>query len=212
MMKKKAWARLARFAARNRRTSLPGSSAKSMSACLRPNAVDKRLSVIAAETAESAGYAAYGEFVKDELGAQDKRKASFEQRGLAVITTSGTLVTVLFALAALSTKSAATFTLPHTASVWLSVALVLFFLSALAGLLTNAPLVYQATPVENIRKRLREEPRSAAAAAKDIAFTRLDALEAAKKLNGIKGWSLAAGLSFEALAVGCVAVAVGLIL
>ncbi|HEX8117309.1 MAG TPA: hypothetical protein VF521_08555, partial [Pyrinomonadaceae bacterium] len=50
-----------------------------------------------------SGYAAYGDFIKDELEAQDKRKASFEQRGLAVITTSGALVTLLFALAALST-------------------------------------------------------------------------------------------------------------
>jgi hypothetical protein len=73
---------------------------------------------------------------------------------------------------------------------------------------SNTLLVYQVPPVEKIRERLREEPRSAVAATTDIAFSRLDALEAAKTLNGIKGWILAVAMSFEALAVGCVAVAV----
>ena len=164
-------------------------------------------------SAHEAGYTVYGDFIKDELEAQDKRKASFEQRGLAVITTSGTLVTLLFALAALSTKEAATFTLPTTARTWLAFALVLFFASALAALLSNAPFIYQAVPVEKIRERLREKPpRDAHAAAKDVAFSRLDALEAAKKINGIKGWALAAAMACEALAVGCVAVAIGIIL
>jgi hypothetical protein len=167
-----------------------------------------------AETpSETSGYAAYGEFIKDELEVQDKRKASFEQRGLAVITTSGTLVTLLFALAALSTKKATTFTLPGAAKTWLSIALVLFFVSALAALLSNAPLIYQAVPAEKIRERLREKPpRGADAAVKDVAFSRLDALEAAKKLNGIKGWALAAAMACEALAVGCVAMAIWIIL
>lgn len=162
---------------------------------------------------EDPGYRVYGEFIKDELEAQDKRKASFEQRGLAVITTSGTLVTLLFALAALSTKQAATFTLPSSARDWLFGALVLFFFSALAALLSNAPFVYQAVPAKNIRERLREKPpRSSDAATRDVAFSRLDALESAKKLNGIKGWALLTAMALEAFAVGCVAVAITIIL
>lgn len=159
------------------------------------------------------GYAVYGEFIKDELEGQDKRKASFEQRGLAVITTSGTLVTLLFALAALSTREATTFTLPTAARTSLSVALVLFFVSALAALLSNAPLIYQAVPANKIRERLREKaPRNADAAAKDVAFSRLDALDSAKKQNDIKGRALTAAMLSEALAVGCVAVAILIIL
>jgi len=161
----------------------------------------------------SDGYATYGEFAKDELDAQDNRKASFEQRGVAVITTSGTLVTLLFALAALSTKQAATFSLPHAARTWLAIALVLFVLSALAALVTNAPFVYQSVEADRIRERLREAfPRSAEAAAKDIAFTRLDALESAKKNNAIKGWALATAMCLEALAVGCVAATIHVVL
>jgi hypothetical protein len=64
---------------------------------------------------------------------------------------------------------------------------VLFFTSALAALLSNAPFIYRAVPAERVRERLREKPsRDADAGAKDIAFTRLDALEAAKQKNSIR--------------------------
>lgn len=89
----------------------------------------------------------------------------------------------------------------------------MFFLSALAALLSNAPLVYQSVPAQKIRDRVEKKPPpSARAATRAIALGRLDALESAKKLNGVKGWSLAAAMLFEALAVGCVAKAVGIIL
>src|SRR6266540_1704964 len=99
-MKMRAWARMGRFVGKRRRRSVPARSERNVSVSSRPSAVEKRPSAGAAKTTESAGYVAYGDFVKDELDAQDKRKSSFEQRGLAVITTSGALVTLLFALAA----------------------------------------------------------------------------------------------------------------
>jgi hypothetical protein len=160
-----------------------------------------------------AGFQAYAEFAKDELAAQDHRKASFEQRGLAVITTSGALVTLLFALAALSTKESQTFVLPGPSREWLSDALVLFFLAAVAALVTNVPLSYEAAEADAIRARLKESPvRDADEAAKDIALTRVKALRSAKTKNGIKGWALFAGIAFEMAAVGCVAAAISHVL
>lgn len=99
----------------------------------------------------SSGFQTYGEFAKDELAAQDQRKASFEQRGLAVITTSGALVTLLFALAALSTKESQTFVLPDRARGWLEAALVSFFFAAVAALITNVPLGYEAVEADEIK-------------------------------------------------------------
>lgn len=187
-----------------------GSSSTSRSALSKPRA---KPNSAATATSEPTGYAAYGEFVKGELAAQDARKASFEQRGQTVITTAGTLVTLLFALAALSTKDAPTFALPDAARTWLLVGLGLFFASALAALFTNAPLTYQVVPVEKVRKRLnRKTPPAADRAVKSIALTRLDALASAKTQNTIKGWALAVALGLEALAVGCVAIAVAKIL
>jgi hypothetical protein len=213
MTTRKGWAQAARSAARSLRrphASKPNGSNESGIGSSKPSASEKPSDV--AESA-SNGYEAYGQFIRDELAAQDARKASFEHRGVTVITTSGTLVTLLFALAALSTRRSQTFALPHTARTWLSIALLLFFLSALGALVANAPLVYQAVQAESVRKRLREDPpRSATAAAKDIAFTRADALASAKKKNSIKGWALAIAMGLEALAVGCLAVAISIIL
>jgi MFS family permease len=160
------------------------------------------------------GVAVYAEYVEAELEAQDKRKSSFEQRGLAVITTSGTLVTLLFALAALSTKQADTFTLPGAAKAWLAAALVLLFLSALCALATNAPLPYDALIATDVRKRM-DDPRFAKdykKATRDVALTRLKELKSAKRLNGIKGWLLAAAMGCQALGIGCVGVAVLIII
>lgn len=213
-MTTRAWARRARSAARSRKarrqnslSSSASSSASSKLPAKRTPAADARA------TTEPTGYVTYGEFVKDELAAQDARKASFEQRGQAVIMMAGTLVTLLFTLAALSTNEADTFTLPHAAHTWLLIGLGLFFASALAALVTNAPLTYQAVPVKKVRERLeRNRAPSADAATKSIALTRLEALEAAKAKNTIKGRALATALGLEALAVGCIAVAVAQIL
>lgn len=165
------------------------------------------------ENAGQPGFDAYGAFINDELEIQDKRKASFEQRGLAVITTSGTLVTLLFALAALSTKQQQTFVLPEAAREWLLFALACFLLAAVAAVITNAPLKYEAVVAADIRARLKESPmRSADEAAKDIALTRLKALTDAKRKNGYKGWALVAAIGFEMLAVFFLAGAVSIIL
>lgn len=161
-----------------------------------------------------SGYNVYGEYIKGELEIQDKRKASFEQRALAVITTSGTLVTLLFALAALSTKEADTFTLPNAATWFLALGLVLFFASALGALRTNAPVEYQAVTTDDIRERLREDryTESARVAIRDVAFTRLKELESAKEVNEQKGRWLQRAMACEALGVGCVGIAILIII
>ena len=88
---------------------------------------------------DDSGVSVLDAFIKDALTAQDQRKASFEQRGLAVITTSGALATLLLALAALSTTKQTTLVLPGSAKPWLIAALILFFVSAVAALGTNVP-------------------------------------------------------------------------
>jgi hypothetical protein len=162
---------------------------------------------------DASGVPVYGDFIQHELDAQDRRKDSFEQRALAIVTTSGALTTILFGLAAFATKPGKPFVLPNDAKPWLIAALALFFVSAIAALVTNLPLSYQAVIVGDIRKRLNEDPiRGADAAAEDVAFTRLKALESAKRKNAVKGWMLALAILAEAFAIGCVAVVVGLIL
>lgn len=159
--------------------------------------------------AGSTGTETYAALIDRELDAQEARKASLEQRGLAVITTAGVLTSLLFGLAAFSTKSAHALVLPGNAHQLLIAALVLFFASAVAALVVNAPLVYQAIKPDDIRERLKETPvRGREAAARDIAFTQLKTLESAKKMNGVKGWALIVSMVLEAAAVGCLVVAI----
>ena len=53
------------------------------------------------EDTDPRGRAIYADYIKEQQEAQEARKVSLEQRGLAVITTSGALVTLLFGLTAL---------------------------------------------------------------------------------------------------------------
>ncbi|HZO36519.1 MAG TPA: hypothetical protein VFB41_06545 [Solirubrobacteraceae bacterium] len=162
---------------------------------------------------EPLGFATYGAFVKDEVDVQERLKASLEQRALAVITSSGTLVTLLFALAALSTKAAATFELPQGAQYPLVGALVLFAAAAVISLCVNLPAKYRTVTPDSVRGRLKvSPPRTADGAARDIALTRIKTLESAYADVGRKAMLLKFAIGFEAAGVGCVAVAVAIVL
>jgi len=160
---------------------------------------------------DDSGVSVLDAFIKDALTAQDQRKASFEQRGLAVITTSGALATLLLALAALSTTKQTTLVLPGSAKPWLIAALILFFVSAVAALGTNVPLRYQTATPSEIKKQL-DANLTTAAAVEVVAYTHYKELKSARCKNSIKGWLLVAALAAEAAAVGCIAFAVGLTL
>jgi len=143
---------------------------------------------------------------------QDARKASIEQRGLAVITTSGTLATLLFGLVALFTKSA-DYQLPRQASGPLAVALVSFVAAAVLALLTNVPLFYKNFVGQKIRPEVWERwYKGKNDALRQITEGRLVLLERAQVVNGAKAWLLVAGMLCEVVAVAAVAVAVGEIL
>jgi hypothetical protein len=192
---------------------------RSSSKRLRANGEKKRsasgatTSVIdASHSAEVSGVGVYGAFVDAELRAQDARKVSFEQRGLAVVTTSGVLVTLLFALAGLSTKSKATFVLPHSARLWLVAALVAFVLAAVAALATNFPMPYEAVTSDEIEGRLKEPIRSEYRAERDVALTRVKALRDAKGKNTTKGRLLFVAIGLEVVAVALVGAAVWLVI
>jgi hypothetical protein len=151
----------------------------------------------------------YGAYIKDELAGQEARKASFEQRGLAVVTTAGTLVTLLFGLAALSTATAKGSPLLSEEKVWLGVALGLFVISAILALATNFPLKYKGPEIADIIERLKATPEdSLEDAAYAVAEVRGDILLAAQQRNTVKGRFLFAALVLEVAAVGCVGVAI----
>lgn len=162
---------------------------------------------------EPKGRTLYAEYIKEQVQAQEVRKTSLEQRGLAVISTSGVLVTLLFGLTALSIKGEATFDIPDTSAVFLVAALVFFVLAALSALTTNLPRSYEGVSVDALREAAKDRWQDdEATASKKIALTRLTVLSSAKEVNTQKGIALIAAMVFEIIAVGLVGVAMGFVL
>ena len=151
----------------------------------------------------------YGEYLKDELAGQELRKASFEQRGLAVVTTAGTLVTLLFGLAALSATTATGSPLAAEEKFWLAAALGLFVVSAACALGTNFPLNYEGPETSEILERLEATPEdNPDVAIYVVADLRAKILTDAQRKNTLKGYLLFAALLIEVVAVACVGVAI----
>ncbi|MGH3040254.1 MAG: hypothetical protein ACRDNG_00655 [Gaiellaceae bacterium] len=166
-----------------------------------------------AGTAAAGGGAVYAEYIKEQVDAQEARKVSLEQRGLAVITTSGVLVTLLFGLTALSVRRASTFVVPDAAAGLLVAALVFFVLAALLAILTNVPRSYEGVTVEALRKAVKERREDTEAVASEmVALTRLKVLASAKKNNDFKGNALVIAMACEILAVALVGAAIGFVL
>ena len=150
--------------------------------------------------------AIYTDFVKVLLDAEATRRTALEQKGGAVITTAGSLVTLLFGLVAVIT-SAKTFTLPGTSHGWLVAAIVLFIAACLIAILISVPLPYGQTTitVAMLASWWNQPPEQAEAA---ISGARLQALAASRRMNGLKAQILIAAIACELLALVMLGVAV----
>lgn len=148
----------------------------------------------------------YADFVKSLLDAEDSRKSSLEQRGIGMITASGTLVTLLFGLTAAIT-SAKSFTFPSAARGWLTAAAILFVLAAFAGIAVNTPLFYGKIVVEQpaLRSAWDDDAPDARAA---VTGVRLKRLHAAQSVNSAKAWILIVGALLELAATAMLTVGI----
>jgi hypothetical protein len=167
----------------------------------------------ASDQAQAAGRTIYAAYIKEQLDAQEARKSSLEQRGLAVISTSGVLVTLLFGLTALSVKRAPKFEIPTTAATFLVLALVFFVLASVSALITNLPRSYQGATVQGLRSAVTDRwDDDEAKASRKVARTRLDVIAAAKDVNKQKAWALVAAMVLEIIAVALVGMAMSFVL
>lgn len=158
------------------------------------------------------GAAVYAAYITAQVASQEERKRSLEQRGLAVITTSGVLVSLLFGLTAVLT-GAVGYHLPHASQGWILAALVCFVSAAIAAILTNVPLKYSGVTADALRKTIDERwEDSAGVAQREVALTEVKVIRRAKERNRLKGWTLVFAIAAEIAAVFCLAVAVAVIL
>lgn len=149
------------------------------------------------------------DLIAKELDSEQSATASLQARGLAVISSSGTLVTLLFGLSAVAT-TAQHFRLPAAAKPPLYVAAALLVAAAVAGIATNAPRGSKLTALQRLRPLLDspywEYP--AGPARREVARTQLAAAEAARAGNKGRARFLLTGIILEIAGVASTMVAV----
>jgi hypothetical protein len=136
----------------------------------------------------------YADYVKSLVDAETARKTSLEQRGVGVVTTSGTLVTLLFALVGVIT-AAKNFSLPAPAHGYLGASVILFAIAVGVGLAANLPMFYkEAEPTADELSSIWNYNDQGAQAF--VISTRLTILSSYRHANTVKGWLvMAAGLA-----------------
>jgi len=165
------------------------------------------------EPEEIAGQVVYAPLLESQLTEESSRKSSFEQRGVAVITTSGVLVSLLFGLAAVVTDAKG-FALPGGSRVLLLVALILFILAAVGGIISNWPVKYLQVRIENLQRLVDAVNWSGPPkiASRRVAEAQVAILAHARRRNELKGYALIAAMITQVLAVVALAAAVALML
>lgn len=158
------------------------------------------------------GGSIYATYIKDQLSDQNSRKDSIEKRGIAVITTSGTLASLLFGLAAVLT-GVQHYHLPAAAESWLFAAMIAFVVGAIGGIATNLPLFYIGVRPSELQGAVKNRWRDSVEDAEQrVAATQVKVLGRAKMLNTIKGFVLLGAISAEVAAVIFLSVAIGIVL
>lgn len=161
---------------------------------------------------DSAG-TAYSQLIQEQLEEERSRKASLEQRGITVITTSGILVSLLFGFSALVIGRPG-FELDEIPKVLLVASLVAFFSAAIAGIVLNSPRRYREARIDDLRRLPVPAvwDASHSLGGRRAAQVRITILQAARDVNASKANWLIAAIASEVIAVALLAGGVILII
>lgn len=163
---------------------------------------------------ELAG-AAYSSFIDAQLAEERNSKISLESRGITVITTSGSVVGVLFGLLAVI-GGTTEFVLPEDARPWFAAALLTLTVSAIGGLLVNLPLAYEEADPKALEDLLinpdgswaPEWEESIIEGSRRVAQVNIRLLSAARNTNRVKSFLLISAQIAEVVGVALLAMAV----
>jgi hypothetical protein len=142
--------------------------------------------------------------VEEALAEEAARKESLERRGLAVVTTSGTLVTVILTIGGLRHSAQTSLTLGLVAG-----ALASFVGAATGGLLANLPQGYKRISRQSIAALIEKAVffGNANRVSRKITLGRFAELSSARRANARKALALQWALFSEVLAVLLMSVA-----
>jgi hypothetical protein len=156
---------------------------------------------------QQPGHESFSALVVEQLSEERVRKQSLEQRGLAVVTSSGTLVTLLFALAALVTPPE-NFALSNESKVYFGAAVAAFALAGVLGIFTNKPLQYAEPSVDWLRSLTTPpiwDQASTSIASRRATESRINSIDSFRKKNVLKVRLLTAAITCELGGVALVA-------
>lgn len=148
----------------------------------------------------------FGQYIDAQLTEERSRKNSLEQRGIAIITSAGTLATLLFGIAAFSRSPTSSFQLTGPDETALIVALGLLLLSAILGLATNWILNYAEPDLKYLDELTHNDEdhwrfADVVEASRLIAEAEVGQLQEARKRNDFKAIALQVALWAEILAI-----------
>jgi hypothetical protein len=151
----------------------------------------------------------YASLVTTRLAEEERRHGTLQARGLAVVTTSGTLVTLIFAVGQFALRSKVIAKVPDASQWMLTIAVVAFVGAAIGGLIANIPRDLGRPVSADIAEKIKSEwSKSGAAAEKIVAFTRACQLQKIEDVNDISAWAVMGGLAAEVFAIALAAAAV----
>jgi hypothetical protein len=158
------------------------------------------------------GFEVYADFTQAQLATEEARKASLEQRGLAIVSVSGVMATLGFGSLALTTR-AAPGNLPGAGAVLLFVGAAAFLIAAGLALAMNAPLRHKAVSPATVKKEIREhEHDDRKTALVWVTATRINLLDATRRSNNLKALLFMAAMIAEIAGIAALGSAVCLVI
>jgi hypothetical protein len=152
----------------------------------------------------------YGDLIANLLTLETTRKASIEQRGITVITSSGVLVSLLIALSALLIGRNSETPLGAASRTLIVAAVVAFVVAAGFGIAANAPRTYEGLSDEDLDRIVAKHSWSASEeeAGLLVAQQRVRELKTAVKINNRKADYIQWAITAQVIGVGLVAAAI----
>ena len=161
------------------------------------------------DTTGDAGHV-YASLVATRLAEEEVRHGSLQARGLAVVTTSGTLVALIFAVAQFVLRSRIVAEIPAASRCLLTIAVGAFVTAAFFGLFANVPRDLGRPVASEIAGKISSEwNRSIGPAEKIVALARARQLQKLERVNDTAAWGVLIGLATEVFAIALAAAAVG---
>jgi hypothetical protein len=157
-------------------------------------------------------FSVYADFVREQLAAEDSRRSSLEQRGLAVITSSGVLATLAFGALALA-KQGDRIRLPGPSPFLLIVGAVILLLAAILALATNAPRGHRAINLGALKATLRkhqDDPEQTALVR--VTATRLGLWDTTRQVNDVKALLCLGAMAAEVVGVALLGTTICLVI